>query len=303
MMNILLVHNAEAGADDTPPHHHMVDVIRRAGHTATAVTTRDNWRNAITDDHDLVVAAGGDGTVRRVALALAGRRLPMTILPLGTANNIATAMGLANVPLEDAVARWETAGQRSLDLLIASGPWGETALIEGLGLGVFASLMAALDARRNLELAHIEDTDEKIEAVIGRLRERLAEQPALDLAVTLDGRDIPGAFVLLEALNIALVGPNLHLAPEADPTDGLMDVVLVTTETRADLDRYLARRQIGETRPVPLPVERGKHLTLTWTGSAVHMDDKVWPGPKHAIPPGPAEISVRVDPGALVFFI
>jgi diacylglycerol kinase family enzyme len=300
-MRVLLVYNAEAGADDTPARQHILDVIQRGGHTASAVTTRDNWRAAITDDHDLVVAAGGDGTVRRVASAMAGRRLPMTILPLGTANNSATALGLAGLTVEAVTERWASARRRSLDLLVAKGPWGESLVVEGVGLGLFAATMAALDARRNIELAHIDDRDEKVDTVIRRLRERLSEHPSYTLQLTLDGREIPDEFVLVEALNIPFVGPNLHLAPDADPTDGLMDVVLVDAGARGDLDRYFARRLMGEVRPVTLPIQRGRVLTITWTGFELHMDDTTWPGTTHAIPPAPATIEIRVDPGSLQF--
>lgn len=301
-MNVLLVHNADAGAADTPEQRQVVAQIRKAGHTVTSVSTRDNWRQAITADHELVVAAGGDGTVRRVASTLVGGQIPITILPMGTANNIATSFGLAGLPPAEVIDGWSTASTRAVDMLVATGPWGETLLIEGLGLGLFASLMASLDARRNIALVDIDETDEKIDAVITRLRERLAEQPALDLTVTLDGRDLSGDVVLLEALNIPFVGPNLHLAPEADPSDGLMDVVIVRARHSRELDRYLARRLKGDAAPPSLDVVRGRDLHIAWTGFAIHMDDTTWPGSRTAIPAEPAGLGLRVDPGALRFY-
>lgn len=298
-MNVLLVHNAEAGGADTPEQQHVVTAIGAAGHTVTSVSTRDNWRAAITPGHDLVAAAGGDGTVRRVASVLVGRQVPMTILPMGTANNIASSFGLAGIETGALIAKWATASTRAVDMLVATGPWGEALLIEGLGLGLFASLMAALDARRNIELVHIDATDEKIDAVLTRLRERLADQSVLDLTMTLDGRDVSGEVLLVEALNIPFVGPNLHLAPGADASDGLMDVVIVRRSQSRELDRYLSRRLKNKTRPPSLEVVRGKHLRILWTGFAIHMDDTTWPGTKSAIPSEPAMFDLRVDPGAL----
>jgi diacylglycerol kinase (ATP) len=105
-MNVLLVHNAEAGTADTPEQQHVVAEIRTAGHTVTSVSTKDNWRAAIMPHHDLVVAAGGDGTVRRVASALVGQPTPMAILPMGTANNIATSFGLAGLETAQVIERW-----------------------------------------------------------------------------------------------------------------------------------------------------------------------------------------------------
>lgn len=298
-MNVLLVHNAEAGTADTPEQQHVVAQIRAAGHTVTSVSTRDNWRAAITPGHDLVVAAGGDGTVRRVASALVGQPTPMAILPMGTANNIATSVGLAGLETAQVIERWSGGSTRALDMLVATGPWGEALLMEGLGLGLFASVMATLDARRNIELVHIDETAEKIDAVLTRLRERLAEQPGINLSVTLDGRDLSGEVVLLEALNIPFVGPNLHLSPKADPSDGLMDVVVVRRHHASAFDDYLARRLMDDSLPPVLDVVRGRDLQIVWTGFDVHLDDITWPGTRSAIPDPPAILDVRVDPGAL----
>ena len=55
---------------------------------------------------DCVVAAGGDGTVARAGRALAGGNIALAILPLGTANNIASSLGISGSP-EEAIAAWQ----------------------------------------------------------------------------------------------------------------------------------------------------------------------------------------------------
>jgi diacylglycerol kinase family enzyme len=299
-MLVTLVHNSESG-DEGQPGDHLVALVRAAGHDVAAVSTRDAWRAALDQPTDLVAIAGGDGTVRRVACALVGRRVPFAILPRGTANNIATALGLADAATSAIIAGWPDASRRGLDVLIARGPWGETCLIEGFGMGLFASTMAGLDARNNLELAHLDLAAEKISTVIGRLRARLADYPAVPVRATLDGRDISGAYVLMEALNIPFVGPNLHLSPAADPADGILDVVMVSERDRRTVDRYLAHRLDGRLPAARLPVQRGRHLTLDWTGFEVHLDDKTWPGTDTGFSLEPGVIDVRIDQCAVEF--
>jgi hypothetical protein len=74
--------------------------------------------------------------------------------------------------------------------------------------------MYRLDATDNADLAHLEDTGEKIELVLQMLKEHLSSFTPNNLKVTLDGRDISGEYF------ISYVGPNLCLAPHANPSDG-----------------------------------------------------------------------------------
>ncbi|WOI56421.1 diacylglycerol/lipid kinase family protein [Palleronia sp. LCG004] len=75
-------------------------------------TTRRDWSpendlsslidKAIQDGADLIVAAGGDGTIMAVADAMRGRDVPMAVLPLGTFNFFARGLGLSEEPVEAA---------------------------------------------------------------------------------------------------------------------------------------------------------------------------------------------------------
>src|SRR6266536_1428726 len=110
---------------------------------------------------------------------------------------------------------WEKALEEAVG--IESGPWGSTSFIEGLGVGLFVDTMSRLNAKSNFPIAHLDDTSEKIMSVMEIIRSRLEKYPANWLNVTLDGQDLSGEYVLLEAMNIRCVGPNLCLAPDADP--------------------------------------------------------------------------------------
>jgi diacylglycerol kinase (ATP) len=132
-MDITLIHNSNAG-DKGPPKAKLIKVFERAGHeVAYHSTKRRDLRRALESPGDVVVAAGGDGTVGKVARRLIGRNVPIAILPLGAANNIASALGLDGAPRQLARA---LAGSHPVkfDVGIARGPWGDVLFVEGVGL-------------------------------------------------------------------------------------------------------------------------------------------------------------------------
>ena len=93
----------------------------------------------------------------------------------------------------------------------------------------------------------------------------------------LDGKDLTDDYLVLEAMNIRSIGPNLELAPGADPGDGLLDVVAVSRTQGDALREHLARGKKRRQRPPDLPTYRGRELNIEWTDFDVHFDDDIWP--------------------------
>jgi diacylglycerol kinase (ATP) len=162
--------------------------------------------------------------------------------------------------------------------------------------------MSTLDARDNIDLAHLDAPEEKITSVLGLLKERLQSYPSKKLKVTLDGQDLSGEYILLEALNVTHIGPNLHLAPNANTGDGLLDVVLLSKGEADRLDRYLSDCVEGKSTGLGLGARRGRHLQMEWHGFAIHIDDEMWPDKKFTLPPWPSIIDVEMS-GETVQFL
>src|SRR5688572_4946142 len=96
--------------------------------------------------------------------------------------------------------------------------------MQGMGVGLFTEIMSQLEARGNIDLAHLARPEDIIASVQDILIDHLSRYPSFKMKVLLDGLDLSGEFLLLEALNIKSVGPNLCLAADANPSDGLLDL-------------------------------------------------------------------------------
>lgn len=301
-MNVILIHNPDAGSDNQLSGDEILKLIDGAGHSAVCQSSKEiGWEKALEKPADLVAVSGGDGSVGKVAKRMIGKRIPLAVLPMGTANNIAKALCVADQPLGQLIAGWDGARRVKFDVGAASGPWGSTYFIEGLGLGIFTETMARLDARKNVDVAHHNVTERKITSVLEIMNFRLEGYPAIRLKVTLDDRDLSGDYVLLEAMNSRYIGPNLCLAPAADPSDGLFDVVLVSDDQRSQLKRYLEDRLEGKSDCPELTVRRGRHLHIECDCFPIHIDDDLQMKSPPPTSFSSAEIDVTLDSGALEF--
>jgi diacylglycerol kinase family enzyme len=274
-MRVALVHNPKAGAERATGEE-LSDLIRAAGHEVARHSSKDEHLPSLLDDPpELIAIAGGDGTVSKVVKMVMGRGIPLAALPIGTANNIARTLGVADIALEKQIAAWPKWSRKRFNIGLARGPWGSRHFVESVGMGLLAWSIPKADSSAMLE--HMDDSRRKLAYVRRMLRDRLAEMPLLRCRASLDGTDISGDYLLVEAMNIRSIGPALALAPDADPGDGLLDVVAVPREGAAKLRRHLALKLNGARSAPDLPRYRGCELTLEWSDGDVHFDDDMWP--------------------------
>lgn len=289
-MRVTLIHNPGAGKQGKDNAESLVALLEDAGYEVRYQSSKDDgWKKALQKSADLVAVAGGDGTVSRVAKKMAGRGIPLAALPSGTANNISRSLGLVERPFEELVRSWREARRVKLNIGVVKGPWGKRKFVESLGTGLFARLLARGGGKR----AKHKNPKEKVDNALQRLKVRAQRAKPLELQASLDGKDISGRYLLLEAVNIPYVGSNLFLAPDSKPGDGYMDVVLVTEAERDRLVKYLDTWQDNRERLAVLPSHRGQRLTLEWRGFELHIDDKLWPKKDDEAEP-PARVEARI---------
>ena len=145
--------------------------VTRATRCATTRRKKTGWKEALKKAADLIVIAGGDGTVGRVIRRVADRGIPIALLPSGTANNIARSLEQVERPFEELVRGWEKARRVKLDVGVAKGPWGERNFIEGVGFGLFAGLLASIETDRKPEKkSQSGSSADKVDSALRRLK-------------------------------------------------------------------------------------------------------------------------------------
>jgi len=298
---VTLIHNPGAGDQDEDGES-LRKLLRDAGHEVRYQSAKqDGWKRALKKPADLIVIAGGDGTVGRVIRRVADRGIPLALLPSGTANNIARSLEQVERPFEELVRGWEKARRVKLDVGVAKGPWGERNFIEGVGFGLFAGLLASHELEKKPKGKRRGAGG--VETALRRLSKDATRVEAIEVTAKLDGRDLSGHYLMLEALNLRYVGPNMHLAIDSVPGDGEFEVVLVTEDERERLVHYLESWQDNRERLAVLPSHRGKRLQIEWTGFPLHIDDKLYPkkDPQPKEIAGPVE--ARLDGAAVEFLM
>jgi diacylglycerol kinase (ATP) len=293
-VRVTLIHNPGAGSQAEGDADKLIGLLREAGHEVRFQSAKDkDWERALREPADVVAVAGGDGTVARVAKAMVGRAVPLAPLPAGTANNISRTLGLVDRHWEELVRAWPEARRVKLDVGVAEGPWGRRYFVEGVGAGLFACLLSSDDPDR--KLAQLKRPDERVAHALEMLRKRAVDCAPVHLKATLDGKDVSGHYLLFEAVNILYVGPNLFLAPDSQPGDGTLDLVLVSEAERERLLNYLDTWQTNRERLSVLPSHRGKHLHIESNGFELHIDDELWPGDGKLAEHGSGDIDLRIE--------
>jgi diacylglycerol kinase family enzyme len=297
-MRIILMHNPKAG-DARHGRKQLLAMLAKAGHQVTYQSTKkSDYKKALEKPADLVLAAGGDGTVARVGRRLIDTGIPLSVLPLGTANNLARSLGFAASP-DEIIARLDGGKRRFFDVGIARGPWGKRHIFEGAGAGLLADyLNSAKKQKKNRKGQAISNEHEMLRHV-SALRRMLRDYPARKWKIYLDGEDTSGRYILWEAMNIRSVGPALYLAPWAATKDGEFDFLCLREDDRSALTRHLDARLAGRKRNFPLFTQRFRKLTIVWDKSPFHFDDKLWPKKKQE-PESPRKIEITVKPSALL---
>ncbi|HEX4668091.1 MAG TPA: diacylglycerol kinase family protein [Chthoniobacterales bacterium] len=222
-MRILLVHNPDAGDEEAKPDE-LIKTLARAGHEVVYQSSKkeQKLKRALKSRLDLVLVAGGDGTLGKVARQLVGRKLPLSVLPSGTANNLARTFGFW-APAKELIGQLAKGERTGFDVGRARGPWGKWYLFEALGAGLLADHLYQHEWKDQEEKSG--SPAEQMRRHVRELRRRVRNHPARAWKIELDGKDFSGRYLLWQAMNIRSVGPVLTLAPQAAPDDGQFDFV------------------------------------------------------------------------------
>jgi len=226
---LLIVRNPVAGQRRGADYARAVAVFKEAGCALTVVETTARGdavriaREADEDAFDIVVAAGGDGTINEVVNGLVGRALPLGLIPLGTANVLAHEIGIG--PDAGRAAEVALTGRRQPIALANAG-------------GHYCCLMASAgyDARA---ITRVRPALKRLMGegayYVAGFEEMLAGTRRL-LTIEVDGTRYKAASVVVA--NGRLYGGRYLIAPEADITEPVLHTILLQRPGRWNLTRY-----------------------------------------------------------------
>lgn len=212
------------------------------GHAAAVATQA-------ADRGETVVAVGGDGMVGRMAAAVAAAGGVLGIIPAGRGNDFARTLGIPTDPAR-AAAVLIRGGYRAVDLIgvrVGDGPEQVVAGSVYLGIPSEGARIAATSRIPAGGLAY----------QVAGLRALAAWRPAsftVDTGTGAPAGSFPGFGVVVA--NSAYFAGGTPAAPQADVTDGLLDVVTVTEGSKLSFVRVM------------LLAGRGKHTGLAQVGMA-----------------------------------
>lgn len=292
-MRVTLLHNKSAGSENHAADE-LETAVEAAGHEIVdTVSSQEQLISSIRERPcDLIAIAGGDGTVSRAACALAGCRVPLAILPLGTANNTALSLGFQG-DVEELVQRWASGRLAPFDLATLSAGDTLAPFSEAVGWGIFPSVIARADRMSEPdEPVHTLERDREV------FRSVIEEAEARSYAIRVDGVSVTGKFLLVEVLNIPLIGPQLAVSPDSDSSDGVLELVVAGESERAALLELAVTGRVAS--DVRLRTLRGKHFTIQSEDAAFHRDgslvEREGERGEFSISVEPASVSYLLDP-------
>jgi diacylglycerol kinase (ATP) len=276
MQRIQILHNPGAG-DEKYNKEHLVEMLEKNGYQCTYLSTKqDKWKN-FDSDTDVLIIAGGDGTVRKVAGQILNRKLldkpiALVVLPLGTANNIGRSLKLST-SIEDTLSSFHNYASKSFDVGRVYNVTGAEYFLESFGFGVFPALIEQSKKKPSKSDEEV-PLEEKIRLARKRLYDIVMSYEPVFCRLEIDGKEYTGKYLLLEVMNTPSFGPRLNLSPGSDPGDGNFEVVMVPEEDRQNFLDYLEGRITDHNEVYNIQTVRGKHIKISWVGNQAHVDDQ-----------------------------
>jgi diacylglycerol kinase (ATP) len=173
---------------------------------------------------DRLVVIGGDGTVHHAVQVAAGTPLVVGIVPAGSGNDLARAVGLDCAP-EAAIAR-ALGPSSAIDLLRIGDRYGATVATLGFSVAV----------NQRAEVVRWPRGSAKYTAAVLHELANLRRYP---LTLDLDGRRLDVSPNLVAFANTSIFGGGMQIAPGARPDDGRFEAVVIGPTSRAAMLRLL----------------------------------------------------------------
>ena len=261
------------------------NIIDRFRSSGVEIKIQDNLKDSANCSAALIF--GGDGTVHRHLSPLHQRQIPMLVVPTGSGNDFAKALGIRNVDI--AVRAWKQfcidgKNVREIDLGVIHADGEEILFCCVAGVGMDAEA----NARANRMPAWLKG---KGGYVLAALQSLIAFKPA-EMSITVAGREIRGPTFFIAAGNAQSYGGGMKVTPHATLDDGLLDICVVSKMNKLKLlcwvptiffGEHLRLKQVEYFQAKQIRIEAERPLDLYADGESA----------------GRTPVEIRILPGAL----
>ncbi|MEU7000873.1 YegS/Rv2252/BmrU family lipid kinase [Nonomuraea sp. NPDC046570] len=234
---------------------------------------------AVAERPDALVAFGGDGLVHLAVQAVAGTEVPLGIIPAGTGNDIADALGL---PVRNPLA--------AADVVLRLRPRIVDAARVGADEWFAGVVCCGFDSRVNERANGLTWPPGMAKYLVALVEELRVFRP-IPFRLTLDGEVIEREAMLVAVGNTRSYGAGMRVCPAASPDDGLLDVTILGAVGRGAFLRAFPRVYRGTHAGHPaVTMLRARSVRLEAPGAIAYADgERV----------GPVPLVCAVEPGAL----
>lgn len=234
--NGVLIYNPQAGALRRHPQRlpKALAVLREQGWTIREQPTTGPRMagslaaQAVRDGADVVLVAGGDGTINEVISGMAGSAVPLAALPGGTANVLCCELGLSG-SMEKVARQLPEFTPRRIALGRLSTSQGERHFALMAGVGLDAHIVEHLNPNLKRQLGKVAYWIEGFRSVLRRLPE---------FTVKVDGQEFRASFAL--ATRVRNYGGDLEIARRVRLTEPDFEIVLFSGSLAPRYLKYLA---------------------------------------------------------------
>ncbi|MER5644060.1 YegS/Rv2252/BmrU family lipid kinase [Streptosporangium sp. NPDC002524] len=238
---------------------------------------------AVAEQPEALVAFGGDGLVHLAVQAVAGSGVPLGVIPVGTGNDIAAALGIplkAPLAAADIVLRGRA---RTVDAAKA----GEDEWFAGV-------LACGFDSRVN-ERANTMTWPPGMARYLVALAEELRSFQPIPFRIDLDGEIVEREAMLVAVGNTSSYGAGMRVCPGAAPDDGLLDVTILGAIPKGEFLRTFPRVYRGSHGAHPaVTMRRARRVSLEAPGVIAYADGERI---------GPTPLTCEIVPGALTVLV
>lgn len=228
-MNVLLVINPNAGNSDKKEFAKEAKAyadnqkINLSIYWTKGKNDQENINALLADKQfDRIIAAGGDGTIRTLAIAVKDRKISFGIVPLGTSNGLATDIELPSNPISAFQTAIKSSRKINLDFI-------------GVNKKEYILHIGDLGANANLIKRFENDTKEGYVSYTKHLIDELQELGSFEYTIQTEGNVYRGSAQMIAFCNARKFGSGIPLTSRGNPADGKFEIVIYKTINIATL--------------------------------------------------------------------